>query len=325
MIRRAMTRRRWCLGGAALALTVPLAGCVTVHGERAKIPSLRPAEAAQVLAHFASVNNAAAKAYDEQLIGSIEAGPLGEIDRAGVRARHANNPKGNPSFKPLVLSDARFLIPEQRGWPKFFVADTATNRGDSRWLLVFRRGAAGQPWKADFLAMAQPGQLPDFAVDKDGHAAAVPLAGTELLVQPGQLSAEYIAYLRDGKGSVFAPGAATTELIDSRKDHMKTADSVTQYADQPADGDDFTPVALRTKDGGAVVFFSTRHQARSTYREGYRLTIDADTKALMAGDPKTSVTLARVGQETVTVPPAGGSAKVAFVSRLVGLVSAKGE
>jgi hypothetical protein len=323
-----MIRRRLGLAGAALALGWSMSGCVTVHGERALIPSVRPADAATVLARFAAASNEAARSLDPALVGRIESGPLGAIDEAGLRASHVNHPDGNPSYSPLVFSDAKFLIPRQRGWPKFFVADTATNRGSgTRWLLVFRRGAAGEPWLADFLAVAAPGQIPAVATDADGYAREVPPAGTDLRVQPGELGAAYTGYLRDGTGGLFAPGPATTELRAGRDRNARTADSVTQFADQPAQGGGFTPVALRLKDGGALVFFGTHQQARSTFRAGYRLAIDADTKALMTGTPRTSVTLVRVGQLAAKVPAAGGSGaggSVEFVSRLVGLVSAKG-
>lgn len=281
-----MIRRRLCWGAAALAAALPLAGCTTVHGERENIPSVAPAEAARVLAHFAAVNNAAVKAYDPARITEVEAGPLGAIDAAGVRAKHTNNPAGNPSFSPLVLSDPKFLIPRQTGWPKFFVADTAVNRGtNARWLLVFRRAAASVPWKADFLAVPGPGRLPDVATDGRGYAVPAPAAATGLLVAPGRVASAYTAYLQGGADPVFADGPSTSQLLAGRADRARTPNSVTQYADQPGQGGDFAPVALRTKDGGALVFFGTRYQSRSTYRAGYRLTIDPDTRALMTGTP----------------------------------------
>ncbi|MFJ1583569.1 hypothetical protein ACIOC1_09645 [Streptomyces sp. NPDC088197] len=323
-----MNRRSLCLAAAATALAVPLAGCVTVHGERADIASVRPAEAAEVLANFAKVNNAATKAYDESLVAEIESGALGAIDEAGVRAKHANHPEGNASFTPLAFSDSRFLVPRQRGWPKFFVADTATNRGgDSRWLLVFRRFTAGDPWKASFLAVMAPDALPALATDKDGLVEALPAAGTDLLVQPGRLSTAYTSYLQQAPAApAFADGPATSELLAGRDKNRRTANSVTQYADQPADGGDFTPVALRTRSGGALVLFASRHQTRATYREGYQLSIDQDTKALMTGTPRTSVTLSRMSQQAATVPArsAGPDAKTTVLSRLAGLVSATG-
>jgi hypothetical protein len=323
-----MNRRRLCLGAATVALSLPLAGCMTVHGERAVIPSVRAADAARILAHFADVNNAASKAYDARLIGGVETGALAATDAAGLRAQHANHPAGNPAFSPLKFSDAKYVIPEQRGWPKFFVADTATNRSSTaRWLLVFRRDTAAATWKAAFVAAVPTAQMPRFATGKDGYAEPLPPSGTDLVVQPGQVASEYTDYLQKGLTGrqVFAAGPATSGVRDSRKTTAHTANSVTQYADQPAEGPDYTPIALRTDDGGALVFFASHHQSRATYRAGFKLNIDPDTKALMTGTPKTSVTLSHMSQQAVTVPPADAKpAQVVFLSRVVGLVSAKG-
>lgn len=323
---RGPIRRRLSLAAAATALSLPLAGCMTVHGERADIPSATPAQAASVLRHFTDVNNQASKTYDARLVDQIEAGPLGAADHAGVTARHAGNPGGNPSFTPLVLSDPKFWIPRQVGWPKFFVADVATNRGSgTRWLLVFRRAGAGQPWHADFLAVVDAKTLPAPARDRHGYVVPVPVHGGGLLAPPARLGTLYAGYLQNGDhADDFAPGSATTQLRADRGAHARTADSVTQYADQAADGGDYTPVALRTADGGALVFFGTRHQSKSTYRAGYQLSVDQDTRALMTGTPRTSVTLSHVAEQLVAVPASGGTGRITFVSRLVGLVAAAG-
>lgn len=339
-----MIRRRLGLAGAA-ALTAASAGCVTVHGERENVPSVRTADAAKALAHFADLDNQAARTYDQSVIGRIESGPLEAIDTASVRSAHAQHPAGNPSLTPLAFSDTRYLIPRQVGWPKFFVADSATNRdADSRWVLLFRRASAAGPWTAQYLAVVPKGGMPQLATDQGGHVLAVPAKETSLLVPPADLSAAYAGYLQTGEGADrFAPGAATTQVRDDRSQQTRTANSVTQYADQADTAGDFAPAALRTKDGGAIVFFATRHQSRSTFRAGYKLNLDAGTQALMTGDPKTSVTLSRVGQELARVPRAGtgaaagsgagspddgagdGGGRIVFLSRLLGLVGAKGE
>lgn len=321
-----MNRRRVSLGAAAIALAVPLAGCVAVHGERADIPSVRAGEAASVVAKFLTVNNRAGASYDPGSILTVESGVLGATDEAGLRARHTNHPQGNPGYQPLVFSDIQYLIPRQVGWPKFFVADAATNRDkNGRWLLVFRRSAAGQPWKAVYVASIAADRIPGFAKDKDGYAEDLGLGGTDLLVQPGRLSQSYADYLGSGGSGVFADGPSTSQVRADRDAHARTPNSVTQYADQPSAGGDYTPVALRTTDGGALVFFASRHQSRATFRAGYNLQLDDDTKALMTGTPKTSITLSRVADSAVTVPRAGGGGKVAFLSRVVGLVTAEGE
>src|SRR5690242_1638996 len=108
-----MNRRRASLCAAAIALTVPLAGCVTVHGERADIPSVPRGEAAAVVARFLAVNNRVGSSYDAKGVLAVESGVLGATDEAGLRARHANHPEGNPGYAPLEFSDLHYLIPRQ--------------------------------------------------------------------------------------------------------------------------------------------------------------------------------------------------------------------
>ncbi|MDJ0346411.1 hypothetical protein QMK19_32215 [Streptomyces sp. H10-C2] len=324
-----MTRRRLSLTAAVLLLVLtPVTGCVTVHGEQALVPAVKKAEAAKALDRFTRLNNEAKRTYDPATLAKAETGALGAMDTAGLTARHANHPEGNPGYVPLKFTDARFLIPKQRGWPKWFAADAVSSTGGgAHWLLFFQRSAASDPWKASYLAVIQPDRMPQFVLDKDGYAQPVPLNDSALLVEPGRLSSAYTSYLQTGDAATlaFADGAQTSQVRQQRRKGA-TSSAVTAYADQPVDAGEFPPVGLRTKDGGALVFFASRHQSRLT-TPGKPLKVDdPDTKALMTGTPKTSVTLVRVSEQAVMVPPADdATGKVAFLSRLLGLVTAKGE
>jgi hypothetical protein len=322
-------RSRFLPAAALLTLTaVTMTGCVTVHGERALIPALKAPEAAKVLADFARTNNQANRAYDAQLITTIEAGPRGAIDQAGLTASHVTSPAGNRAYTPIKLTDAHFLIPQQRGWPKWFVANVHSSQTPKgRWLLVFERGSANAPWKASYLGVTTQSSLPQFARDKDGYIEPVPVTGSDLLVQPTGLGSAYTGYLQQGSAGsdVFAAGAATSGERAARAKDARSADSVTLYADQPANADAFTPVALRTKDGGALVFFSTRDTEKTTYRTGLSPTVNPYVKALMTGTATHSVTVSRVSEQMVTVPARAAGGKVTFLSQLAGLVTAKGE
>ncbi|MFE1785733.1 hypothetical protein ACFW9F_24965, partial [Streptomyces sp. NPDC059506] len=105
---------------------------------------------------------------------------------------------------------------------------------------------------------------------------------------------------------------------------------VTQYADQPAGKGDFAPVALRTEDGGALVFFATHHQVKETVGKGYPLNVPPAVRPLVTGDPKTALLQVRVAEQLVTVPSKAAAKKdpdekVSFLHRVEGLVSARGE
>ena len=53
---------------AALAAVVPLAGCMTVHGERENIPSASKKEAASAVARFIAVTNEVSRDYDAKKV-----------------------------------------------------------------------------------------------------------------------------------------------------------------------------------------------------------------------------------------------------------------
>jgi hypothetical protein len=313
------------------ALLASLTGCVTVHGESAVIPALTKAQAADVLSTFVKKNNRANTEYDTELNGTIESGALGAIDQAGLKSRKEVNPNGNPDYRPLKLTDTRYLIPEQAGWPKFFVTDSQSNRkGQGRWLFVFQREKPNGPWKASYLAVLDPSEMPSFARDEDGHVKAVPMGGgSGLTVPPQELSKRYTRYLQEGAGGDFAPGRHTTALRAQREKALKRTDVRNEFVDQAAQPPQYAPFGLRTKDGGALVFFASTHHHKQTLPRGHQPQIkDPLVKALMSGTPKQSVTFVRSSEQAVTVPgkrKAGASGgKVTFVSRIEGLTAARG-
>ncbi|MGW8763971.1 hypothetical protein ACWGN5_15855 [Streptomyces sp. NPDC055815] len=311
---------------AATVLSLTASGCVTVHGELALLPPATKTEAAQALTDFTTAYNKADKAYDPALDAGRVTGPLGAINQAGLRARSINTPGGNPDHKPLALTDARFVLPRKAGWPRWFVADTASNRGsgDDRWLLVFVRNGPEQLWEAAYLAILPRGDVPAFA-EEEGYAVPVAADSDALAVAPGELGEKYVAYLKDGRPGPFAPGVHTTEWRAERQKAAKRPGIATQYIDQVADRGDFSPLALRTRDGGALVFFATRYFERQTTAKGYRPKVGADTKALLTGEIKNTVTREWVSSQVVLVKPAGTDRDgVRIAGRLQGVVGAEG-
>ncbi|RCG15155.1 hypothetical protein DQ392_28440 [Streptomyces reniochalinae] len=310
------------------ALLASLTGCVTVHGASAVVPALSKAEAADVLATFVKKNNRANTAYDVDLNATIETGPLGAIDQAGLTSRKKVRPEGNPDYNRLKLTDTHYLIPEQAGWPKFFVTDSRSDReGQGRWLFVFQRDRADGPWKASYLSVIDPDAVPEFARDEHGHVRTVPVAGGDagLTVPPDELSKRYARYLQEGAGDDFAAGPHTSEQREERVEEAKRKNVRNEFADQAAEPPRYAPFGLRTKDGGALVFFATRHHHKQTLPRGYHPDVKNPlVKALMKGKPQQSVTYVRMSEQAVTVPTQKSNGKVTFLSRVEGLTSAHG-
>ncbi|MEU1482594.1 hypothetical protein [Streptomyces sp. NPDC005752] len=321
----------------ATVLVVTASGCVTVHGELEVVPGATRSEAAKALEDFTVAYNKADKAYDPALDEDVVTGSLGAINQAGLAARQKNSPEGNAQHKPLELTDASYTIPRKAGWPRWFVADTDSNRDqdggklDTRWLLAFVRTGPDAPWKVAYLAVAPPSEIPKFRKDADGWAQPVPSADTDaaLTTPPADLSTTYTDYLGEGSPDVFAPGAVTSGWREARKNTRRTGFSY-QYVDQALDSGTFAPLGLTTEDGGALVFFSSKHFERQTAAEGLRPTVTADVRALLTGEVKSTLTKERVSSQLAYVPKKGagdaGAAdgRVRVLNRLPGLVAAQG-
>jgi hypothetical protein len=301
---------------------------VVVHGEREVLPATTKAEAAKALEQFTTAYNKADEAYDSSLDADYVTGPLADIDAARLKAGKANSPEGNAAHTPLQLSDAKYTIPKKAGWPRWFVADTAANKGGTaRWLFVFTRSALDDPFQVAYLTLVAPDDVPEFKTDKDGWAEAVPANSAELSLAPKDLSQDYATYLKSGKGNAFAEGAHTSGWRTQREKDANKPGRATQYIDESLTNGDYAPLALRTKDGGALVFFTTRHFVKQTAYAGTSLPDqNASVDALTTGEVKQSLTMEFVSNE-VALDPAKGAAggQVSLLGRIQGLTAAKGE
>jgi hypothetical protein len=167
--------------------------------------------------------------------------------------------------------------------------------------------------------------VPAFAKDGDGRARPVVTDSSELSVAPKDLGTQYTEYLQKGTPDVFAPGVATSGWRDARRTTRQAGFSY-QYIDQPLDSGTFGPLGLETEDGGALVFFSSKHFEQQTAAKGLRPPVNADVQALLTSEVKTTLTKERVSSQLVYVPKKGSAngAKVIMLNRLPGLTAAKG-
>ncbi|MGW2641006.1 hypothetical protein [Streptomyces sp. NPDC001348] len=315
--------RNTLIAASLTALSLTASGCMVVHGEREVLPAATRAEAAKALRQFTDAYNKADKAYDRSLDADHVTGAFGDIDGARLKAGQINSPGGNPAHTPLELSDAKYTIVKKAGWPRWFVADTAANKGGSaRWLFVFTRGDLAEPWRAAYVTLVAPGSVPEFKKDADGWGEAVPAASASLAVEPQALSQDYATYLKSG-GNTFADGAHTSGWRADRAKSARKPGLVTQYIDEPLTRGDYAPLALRTADGGALVFFTTHHYEKETAAAGTSVpSRGADVKALTKGEVKQSLTLEFVSNEVALDPRPGG--KVSLLGRIQGLTGAQG-
>ncbi|MFG2141408.1 hypothetical protein [Streptomyces sp. NPDC048650] len=286
------------------------------------------AEGAKALRHFTDGFNKTYRTLDPKLNASYEAGALLAIDQAKVKSAHGMRPRGNPGYTPLTFKDTHFTVPEQAGWPKSFVADGLTNRKDPRtgallrWFLVFSRDGIDEQWRAVHLATFKNNTAPQ--LKRDGKfAEAVPVsAASGLKVAPGKLSKTYADYLTTGRGGAFAPGADTDAW---RRDRAKQANGVgsrIQVQDQPSD---YPAFALRTEDGGALVFFSTYYHQQQTLSTGLTIHLPDRLRGVMQGPAKKTNRMAftSVSGQAAKVPAEDAGGRIEILNRLDAITSAK--
>ncbi|MEU4202059.1 hypothetical protein [Streptomyces sp. NPDC045470] len=323
MTRRSPFRVPVALTAASAAL-LTLSGCMTVHGEREMLPAVSKDEAATALQQFVDGFNTSNTKLDPKVNPTYETDSLLAVDQALTKAGQAISPQGNPKFPPLKLTSPTFTVPKQAGWPKVFLADAVSNRNNTRWFLVFTRDAVGAKWKASYLSSLADAEIPQFKTDQDGFAEVVPADAKDsgLKIAPGKLGAAYAAYLDTGKGDTFAPGPHTDRWRALRERQGRQPGSRIQYEDQASP---YAPVALRTKDGGALVFFSTYYHQQKTVSAGSRISIGPELKGIMEGPAKPSdrMTFTTLSEQVVKVPAAGAAGKVGVLHRLEAKTSAK--
>lgn len=285
-------------------------------------------EAARALKDFTTAYNKADKANDQSQDSSRVTGALADIDGGKLRSGAKLNPSGNPNHVALKLADVRYTIPEKAAWPRWFVADATANKGNAtdRWLFVFTRDGLTDLWEVSFLTIVPAEDMPEFQKDEDGYAQAVTPDDPELSVTPAQLPDRYVTYLKEDS-ALFADGPYTSEERSRRRLNAEKPGLARQYVDEALTNGDYAPVGLRTTDGGALVFFTTRHYQKQTAAQGVNIPVnDAAVRALMTGEPKQSLTLEFVNNQAVLDPAKTKSdQQVRILSQVGGLTGAKGE
>ncbi|WP_406281714.1 hypothetical protein [Embleya sp. NBC_00896] len=309
---------------AALLVTALVAtGCVTVNGSTTPVEGLDKREAQAVLRDYDVQNGQAYANRDLALNARAESGSLGVLDQAALKILTATDPHGTRGKTPVLHERPDFLIPKVVGWPKWFAVQTTPNYTNAKpQLLVFVKANPDAPWQAAWGPTLQS-PLPDVARDADGYVEQVSLTEAGLAAAPGELAPALADYLKDGKtrAELFAPNSYTAQLRKQREDPIGEG-FVKQSVDSVAG--QFPPLALRAKDGGAIVLFALQHSVKLTVQPPRRLgDVDPSTLSFLPGKPSTALTEHRLSEYVAIVPKAG--AQVQLVGWMYGLVGADGE
>lgn len=268
-------------------------------------PAITPAAARAVVAGYVRGNNDANAHLDGQLEATVETGPQLVIDQASyVIQKRVGHP-----FPPFTYRDLVFYIPAlpatARRW---FAADAVASSGgrQAHEILMFVRDRPAT-WKLASAIPSSGASLP-VAVGPAGTAAPVLPGDHGLAITPAQLPARH-AQLLSGQPAVstFAPGrwtSITARSIDLVKRVYYRAGWTFQDRWNP---DRYPVYALRTTDGGAVVWYFLRDRQTGVRRHSARPLLAGSAIRALAGHRYIGhkFTIDSVSGFIAVIPPAG--------------------
>ncbi|MGP9017637.1 hypothetical protein ACT1U9_04400 [Streptomyces sp. BR1] len=216
------------------------------------------------------------------------------------------------AYKPWAYDtqNAQLYIPRiEAGQPRWFAAVLSATPGKApNRLAVFAEQSQHKRWELVSVADLYGTDLPKVALDAAGYATAVAADGNKDLAAGADLlrSAILDNFATGGQNSgkkVFTESKASSQQIKVHDETVKQygsqgtstfADATNRYRDA---------YALKTTDGGALVFFSHTHtQTDAVARPGLQLNPGKDDRAWLHDVPRTSIRYEFVCNDAATVP-----------------------
>jgi hypothetical protein len=222
------------------------------------------------------VNNGANAERSDTLLAVAETGSSFAIDTGLYQRQHGLGVAPYPAFGPV---QATYYIPrdEPASGPRWFVVRVANafsahpKQVTSIEYLLFTQAVPGAAWRNAIEPYLLPETAaPPIAVGADGLATAVSPTAASVAVAPGQLPAVTAAAL-DGTGNGVSDPGNLSDLADQRFWRGKLPGATVTDTHAPAVGADGQEFALRTSDGGALVFYTDAAQLTVTARPGTML------------------------------------------------------
>lgn len=245
-----------------------------------------------------------ASTVDARLLGPFR-------DIALADARIAAKRKATVA-EPAAVDQLRLIVPTSKTWPRFFVAVGNTDNTSTPVLRVLSSPAARSPYGLWAEPAMLPGAtLPETAAAGTGSEVVAPDAGG-LVATPKEVLSGFAGYLNAGATTTaskqFRRSIYSDQLLQRLAEDRKGLKAVATVDSKHTVGSS-DPLALRTADGGALVFGELRQKYTITVKKGKGAVdvTDKDLAALAGGKNKIKKSLTRTAVEIVVfkVPPRG--------------------
>lgn len=285
-------RTRWTrpLRGVALAVTTGLAAaaCTSAPASTtsttnagavaASAPAVTMTQARHAFDSYVAASDTAARTGDATLALSGVSG----VQWAQVHSQYKAYGYYHlrPPYTRAAYGTPTLYLPAPGGYPRWFVADvsrtltqpapavvstpaiTGEPAGSGRVLMLFEQTSATATWQlASTSELPQGVSPPSLAVNKDGQVPTLAVSqSTGLLARPDVVGPLLGAVVDDGPSApaarVVSTGPLTTGLYQTAGAAISTPTPRGDVHQWNLDGSNYTQFALRTADGGALVFFA---------------------------------------------------------------------
>ena len=307
--KEAAIMRRITVALAVVALAATGCGGIRANAGEPSTPPppLSKAAAKTVLANYVAARDRADRTMNDKLLATFESNPSLQVDLADYAWARFDK---NKSYDSYEFVEPTFFIPGIAGYPKWFMTKSRESPNSDRpTVMIFQRQRAGGPWHQVFTSsLHDVSGMPKPATNPDGSLQAAADTDASAAMTPKATMNAYARYLnKDGAVAAayrIEPDLDTGKLISSRANNIArlaacctVTESYSTAADEPA-------YALRTTDGGLLVFFALHRTETMTVTEGDYY-IDSDQSPWNTETHAARVTKEYVYELMVKVPPKG--------------------
>lgn len=321
------TRRCVRLAAGLLTVAIVAAGCAIPHKKSEFGVSKVAADSGEIdriFDRYRKVRNNSLKLLDVQPLSTVESGPVLAIDSGSIRVSKQLGLEQTQDNGRLSVLEV--LSPQVGSYPLWFLAVVRDEARDLVKVQIFERKTAVAEWSL----VASPETLPSTEIPeiaRESGDTLVPVdasSASGLVSSPSDAVKNYAGALSDPEskdaGRVVNDGfikqmrevAASSEDLEDVELEQSWAPRKLEYA-------------IRTSDGGALVFATMLREDSYTVKDGVTVAWPdgSPQKAFLSGDISQSGQL-RYYHQLLLYVPASGQGKPYALGQYGGVVSGEG-
>jgi hypothetical protein len=245
----------------AIGLLLSVQGCGSTASATTSATGPTPATAMRVFNSYVTAEKVALANHDEMLALSLAT----SAEYSLVTASFSIAARSGQAVPAAVYGQPALYVPRQTTYPQWFAAVAPQHPaagGPSRTaVLIFDRAHARSAWALSGSVLLDPGAPAlKVATSSSGYATALPASDQALKVRPDIVGAMHATVVDDGPASeataAVASGPQTTGLYSANSTAAHQATALHESYQWQMEGTSYPEFALRTTDGGALVFYT---------------------------------------------------------------------